>query len=203
MAVNKVIYGSEVLIDLTDDTVNESSLKQGYTAHDCHGNLITGTHVESGGSSDAGLPDTIEAGDTPIWMHLQMCTTRSDSSSDAYKLGSGRFIAPKDGTYRFTFVGWTNAASSGNGNKARVYLSTASNKLYSDSFGGMQVVQLPYNDADTRSVHMDVTVKAGTNIYFFGRTASSSVSSYVAGSTGTVHAFLVSIAWDNGCNNVG
>lgn len=203
MAVNKVIYGSEVLIDLTDDTVNASSLKQGYTAHDCHGNLITGTHVEPGGSSGAGLPDTIEAGDTPIWMHLQTCTTRSDSRSEAYKLGSGRFIAPKDGTYRFTFVGWTNAASSGNGNKARVYLSTASNKLYSNGLGGTQVVQLPYNDADTRSVHMDVTVKAGTNIYFFGRTASSSASSYIAGSTGTVHAFLVSIAWDNGCNNVG
>ena len=203
MGVNKVIYDSEVLIDLTDDTVNASSLKQGYTAHDCHGNLITGTHVESGGSSGAGLPDTIEAGDTPIWMHLQMCTTRSDSSSDAYKLGSGRFIAPKDGTYRFTFVGWTNAASSGNGNKARVYLSTSSNKLSSDSLGGLQVVELPYNDADVRSVHMDVNLKAGQRIFFFGRTASSNVSSYVAGSTGTVHAFLVSVAWDNGCNNIG
>ena len=203
MAVNKVIYGSDVLIDLTDDTVNESSLKQGYTAHDCHGNLITGEHVESGGSSGAGLPDIIEAGNTPVWMHLQMCTTRSDSSSDAYKLGSGRFVTPKDGVYRFTFVGWTNAASSGNGNKARVYLSTASNKLYSDGLGGTQVVELPYNDADVRSVHMDVTLKAGQNIYFFGRTAESNVSSYVAGSTGTVHAFLVSVAWDNGCNNVG
>lgn len=203
MAVNKVIYGSDVLIDLTDDTVNESSLKQGYTAHDCHGNLITGEHVESGGSSGAGLPDIIEAGDTPIWMHLQTVSTRSDSSSDAYKLGSGRFIAPKNGTYRFTFVGWTNAASSGKGNKARVYLSTASNKLYSDDLGGTQVVELPYNDADVRSVYMDVTLKAGQKIFFFGRTASSNVSSYVAGSTGTVHAFLVSVAWDNGCNNVG
>lgn len=203
MAVNKVIYGSDVLIDLTDDTINESSLKQGYTAHDCHGNLITGTHVESGGSSGAGLPDTIEAGNTPIWMHLQTCTTRSDSSSDAYKLGSGMFAAPKNGTYRFTFVGWTNAASSSNGNKARVYLSTASNKLYSDSLGGLKVVTLPYNDADVRSVHMDVTLKAGQKIFFFGQTASSNISSYVAGSTGTVHAFLVSVAWDNGCNNVG
>lgn len=203
MAVNKVIYGSDVLIDLTDDTVNPSSLKQGYTAHDCHGNLITGEHVESDGSSGAGLPDIIEAGNTPIWMHLQTVSTRSDSSSESYKLGSGRFIAPKNGTYRFTFVGWTNAASSGNGNKARVYLSTASNKLNSDGLDGTQVVELPYNDADIRSVHMDVKLKAGQVIYFFGRTAASNVSSYVAGSTGTVHAFLVSVAWDNGCNNVG
>lgn len=154
--------------------------------------------VGKAGSSSGSLPSEIVAGDTPIWMHLQTCTTRSDSSSDAYRLGSGSFTAPKDGTYRFTFVGWTNAASSGNGNKARVYLSTASNKLYSTDLGGMQVVNLPYNDAENRSVHMDVTLKAGKRIFFFGRTASSSVSSYVAGSTGTVHAFFVSIAWDNG-----
>lgn len=151
--------------------------------------------VGTAGSSSGSLPSEIVAGDTPIWMHLQTCTTRSDSSSDAYKLGAGRFIAPKDGTYRFTFVGWTNSDT---GNKARVYLSTASNKLYSTDLGGIQVVDLPYNNAENRSVHMDVTVKSGTKIFFFGRTASSSVSSYVAGSTGTVHAFLVSIAWDNG-----
>lgn len=203
MAVNKVILNDETLIDLSNDTITASALKIGYTAHDCSGEQITGTYVESGGSSGAGLPDIIEAGDTPIWMHLQTVSTRSDSSSDAYKLGSGRFVTPKDGVYRFTFVGWTNAASSGNGNKARVYLSTASNKLYSDGLDGTQVVELPYNDADVRSVYMDVTLKAGQKIFFFGRTAASNVSSYVAGSTGTVHAFLVSVAWDNGCNNVG
>lgn len=153
--------------------------------------------VGTAGSSSGSLPSEIVAGDTPIWMHLQTCTTRSDSSSDAYKLGAGRFIAPKDGTYRFTFVGWTNSDT---GNKARVYLSTASNKLYNTDLGGVQVVNLPYNDAEDKTVHMDVTVKSGTKIFFFGRTASSSVSSYVAGSTGTVHAFLVSIAWDNGTN---
>lgn len=203
MAVNKVILNDETLIDLSNDTITASALKIGYTGHDCSGEQITGTYVESGGSSGAGLPDIIEAGDTPIWMHLQTVSTRSDSSSDAYKLGSGHFVTPKDGVYRFTFVGWTNAASSGNGNKARVYLSTASNKLYSDGLGGLQVVTLPYNDADVRSVHMDVTLKAGQKIFFFGQTASSNISSYVAGSTGTVHAFLVSVAWDNGCNNVG
>nr|DAH22901.1 MAG TPA: tail protein [Caudoviricetes sp.] len=156
--------------------------------------------VGKAGSSSGSLPSEIVAGDTPIWMHLQTVSTRSNSSSDAYKLGSGKFTAPKDGVYRFTFVGWTNAASSGNSNKARVYLSTASNKLYSDDLGGLQVVELPYNDADIRSAHMDVNLKAGQKIFFFGRTAASSIGSYVAGSTGTVHAFLVSIAWDNGTN---
>ena len=43
MAVNKVTYGSDTLIDLTGDTVTESDLKQGVIAHDKSGNSITGT----------------------------------------------------------------------------------------------------------------------------------------------------------------
>lgn len=40
---NKVVYGGNVLIDLTNDTVTAGSLAQGYTAHDKSGALITGT----------------------------------------------------------------------------------------------------------------------------------------------------------------
>lgn len=43
MAKNKVMYGSTVLIDLTADTVEPSKLAVGYTAHDKHGDVITGT----------------------------------------------------------------------------------------------------------------------------------------------------------------
>ena len=41
--VNKVVYGTDTLIDLTADTVTPSTLMQGYTAHDKSGALITGT----------------------------------------------------------------------------------------------------------------------------------------------------------------
>jgi len=41
--VNKVIYGSDVLIDLTSDTVTENSLAAGATAHAADGSIITGT----------------------------------------------------------------------------------------------------------------------------------------------------------------
>ncbi|HEL1234610.1 TPA: hypothetical protein TVN79_002004 [Streptococcus equi subsp. zooepidemicus] len=41
--VNKVIYGSQVLIDLTADTVEAGKLLKGYTAHDKSGAVITGT----------------------------------------------------------------------------------------------------------------------------------------------------------------
>lgn len=43
MAVNRVDYNGNTLIDLTNDTVNAENLMSGYTAHDKSGTLITGT----------------------------------------------------------------------------------------------------------------------------------------------------------------
>lgn len=54
MAVNKVIYGNEVLIDLTEDTVTEETLAEGYTAHGADGEMITGT-MSSSSSSSSGV----------------------------------------------------------------------------------------------------------------------------------------------------
>lgn len=42
MAINKVEFGDEVLIDLTEDTVTEDTLLEGETAHDASGNPIRG-----------------------------------------------------------------------------------------------------------------------------------------------------------------
>ena len=43
MAVNRVDYNGNTLIDLTNDTVNAENLMTGYTAHDKSGAIITGT----------------------------------------------------------------------------------------------------------------------------------------------------------------
>lgn len=43
MAINKVVYGANTLIDLTADTVTADTLKTGFTAHDKSGTAITGT----------------------------------------------------------------------------------------------------------------------------------------------------------------
>lgn len=42
MGVSKVEFGNESLIDLTSDTVNESNLLSGYTAHGADGELVEG-----------------------------------------------------------------------------------------------------------------------------------------------------------------
>lgn len=39
---NKVIYGNQILIDLTQDTITADKLLVGYTAHDATGATITG-----------------------------------------------------------------------------------------------------------------------------------------------------------------
>ena len=53
MAVNKVVYGATVLVDLTEDTVTADKLLKGATAHDASGELITGTMKAGIDTSDA------------------------------------------------------------------------------------------------------------------------------------------------------
>lgn len=49
MAVNKVVYGTDVLVDLTSDTVTPDTLAEGVTAHDNSGSTIVGTMKCGGG----------------------------------------------------------------------------------------------------------------------------------------------------------
>ena len=53
MAINKVIYGGDVLIDLTGDTITAADLKSGVKAHDNSGAQITGTNTYDADTSDA------------------------------------------------------------------------------------------------------------------------------------------------------
>lgn len=53
MANSKIILGSEVLIDLTSDTVDASHLLDGYTAHGADGELVTGSCTYDADTSDA------------------------------------------------------------------------------------------------------------------------------------------------------
>lgn len=54
MAKNsKVVYGGEVLIDLTSDTVKADKLLRGYTAHGADGETVTGTCTFDANTQDA------------------------------------------------------------------------------------------------------------------------------------------------------
>ena len=41
--INKIQYGNQVLLDLTQDTVEAGKMMNGVTAHDASGATITGT----------------------------------------------------------------------------------------------------------------------------------------------------------------
>lgn len=53
MAINKVVFGGNTLIDLTADTVTAEKLLKGTTAHDKAGEVITGTCSYDSDTSDA------------------------------------------------------------------------------------------------------------------------------------------------------
>lgn len=53
MAINKIVYGGNTLIDLTSDTVAVENLLSGFTAHDRSGEIITGTCTYNADTSDA------------------------------------------------------------------------------------------------------------------------------------------------------
>lgn len=51
MGVNKVVYGTTVLVDLTEDTITNETVAKGYTGHDKTGTAITGTLEATGTGS--------------------------------------------------------------------------------------------------------------------------------------------------------
>lgn len=63
--VNKVVYGGQILIDLTGDTITAGDLAVGVTAHDKSGAAITGTDTrDSDTSADTASVSEILAGKT-------------------------------------------------------------------------------------------------------------------------------------------
>lgn len=53
MGKSKIVFGDEVLIDLTQDTVTPDKLALGITAHDKSGEIITGENTFDADTSDA------------------------------------------------------------------------------------------------------------------------------------------------------
>lgn len=57
MAISKVVYGGNTLIDLTSDTVKADKVLKGYTAHGADGEPITGTCTYDANTQDATADD--------------------------------------------------------------------------------------------------------------------------------------------------
>ena len=94
--VNKVVFGNQTLIDLTNSTLSSADqLAQGVTAYDRGGNLLTGT--ASGGTAAISVVDTLDShggtirtitgvdisSDTVTAAHLEQGYTAHDAEGNA------------------------------------------------------------------------------------------------------------------------
>lgn len=155
MGANKVILntetGEEVVIDISNDTVTPETLLKGYTAHGADGELIEGQYIaEAAGGSGAGLPDTIVAGDTPVFYN-----SNSYQATKTSLTSSGLSITvPKAGTYRFKWV-----VSGGNGKPSY----TVQSRLYKNN----TAVGTQRTSATTTAYSEDITCNAGDTVTLY------------------------------------
>lgn len=84
MAVNKVVYGKETLIDISKDTVTKDKLLAGFTAHDQDGNPITGECNYDAYTGDAtAMADEILLGETAYRNGVKVTGTMPNIGSQA------------------------------------------------------------------------------------------------------------------------
>ena len=70
MGRSKVVFGNEVLVDLTEDTVTESALLSGYTAHDKAGNSVVGSLSVINIHTGSGDPSNTLGADGDIYLDM-------------------------------------------------------------------------------------------------------------------------------------
>lgn len=94
LTVSKVIYGGQVLMDLTNDTITADKLKKGYTAHGADGEVINGTCEHDANTQDATAADSeILAGKTAYVKGTKKTGTMKNNGAVTGK------ISTKEGEY--------------------------------------------------------------------------------------------------------
>lgn len=94
MGVSKVIYGGDIIIDLTADTVTKEKLLKGYTAHGADGEVVTGTCTYDADTQDANAADAeILSGKTAYVKGAKKTGTMKNNGA---VIGT---ISTKDGKY--------------------------------------------------------------------------------------------------------
>lgn len=98
MAVSKVIYGGQTLIDLTADTIKEDKLLKGYTAHGADGEVINGSCDFDANTQDAtATAAEILAGKSAYNKAVKVTGTMKNNGAVAGKITAkaGKYTVPQ------------------------------------------------------------------------------------------------------------
>lgn len=98
MAISKVIYGGQTLIDLTADTITADKLKKGYTAHGANGEVINGACEHDANTQDATAADSeILAGKTAYVKGAKKTGTMKNNGAVSGKITTkaGQYTVPQ------------------------------------------------------------------------------------------------------------
>ena len=98
MAISKVIYGGNTLIDLTNDSVKADKLLKGYTAHGADGEIINGACTYDADTSDANATAAeILAGKTAYKGGAKVTGTMKNNGAVSGKIStkSGQYTVPQ------------------------------------------------------------------------------------------------------------
>ena len=99
--VNKVQYGNDTLIDLTNDTATEATVLKGYTFHGADGQIRTGTAVAGGGDDKMDIDGT--NADTSVTFPNSAFTVGSRASS--FDMGLVETLKDFGNTLPYNFYG--------------------------------------------------------------------------------------------------
>ncbi len=98
MAINKVVYGGNTLIDLTGDTVTAEKILKGYKAHAASGEVITGVCEFDVNSQDATATEAeILVGSTAYIRGNKITGTMKNNGAVAGKIATktGEYAVPQ------------------------------------------------------------------------------------------------------------
>lgn len=98
MAISKVVYGGETLIDLTGDNITADKLKKGYTAHGANGEVINGTCEHDANTQDATAAEAeILAGKTAYVRGNKVTGTMKNNGAVDGKISAkaGKYTVPQ------------------------------------------------------------------------------------------------------------
>lgn len=98
MAISKIIYGGNTLIDLTADTIKADKLLKGYTAHGADGEAINGTCDYDANTQDATATDAeILSGKTAYNKGVKITGAMKNNGAVAGKISTkaGKYTVPQ------------------------------------------------------------------------------------------------------------